>query len=171
MMMANKKVSSKKSKAPSKKQTATTKQSSQGGEGEIKRAQRLAVDVLKLKRNSEGLRYKELLRAVQEKDPNLNPNTISTAIIHLPKEHDSVIRGDTWGALFRYRKYAEEEASKPDKESKEDEIKEKSYYRSFRDWLLAEEKCEMAAITGDSRKGKREKWRIPDVVDEGSESS
>jgi len=155
---------------------ATTKKSSakkaiHADETQTQRAQRLAFEILKLKKNKDGLPHGELVTAIQEKaateGQKIKPNTIVGAVVGITKARSDIIKEEGWGAPYRLKAYSEkeaEEAAEEEEEAEKEETKERSFYKPFRDWLLIEERCETAASTGDSRKGKRGKWMIPDVI-------
>lgn len=144
------------------------KKPTKSGEGEIGKAQRIAIQVLGLKKNSDGMVHSHLIEAVLVRNPKINQHTVVRAVVDLPKDHpDAVVKGEGWGAPYRLKKIVDREAAEEDAEedaAQGTQTRERSYYKPFRNWLLSEEKCQMAAATGDVRKGKRGKWMIPDVV-------
>ncbi len=117
-----------------------------------------------LKNNSQGLRYSQLVRMIQESFPAIPTNTIQGSIWNLdteiPKEVYKADRG-----LFRHTSFREiqiipEQVSHISPPSK---LSEESFYQAFADYLKNElEECTKAIKLGGNRFA--DKWGTPDVM-------
>jgi len=103
-----------------------------------------------LKEHQNGMRYSQLVKALQESNQEIKVNTIRGAIWNLDKIYPELV-------------------SKPDKgifKLKEDAIKkqiiEEDFYQKFAEYLKELHECTKSITYGSSRQGK--KWENPDVI-------
>jgi hypothetical protein len=123
----------------------------------------IALDILK--NHPDGMKYSELMRAIAERNPALERNTIHGTIWDLQREATE-IRRPTPGS-YQLTKFQDEEVDEsPGKDSSEltprERKKEHEYYKSFAEWLEGKGICTRAIVLGGNKFGP--KWGTPDVI-------
>jgi hypothetical protein len=121
-----------------------------------------AIDLIKS--NSNGIRYSELVRKIQEEFSDIPVNTIHGTVwnleIRLPNEVYKPARG-----LFRHTSFKETDISEEERKTlpRIEKISEEDFYRPFADWLVNEvEECTKAIPLGGNKF--KDKWGTPDVI-------
>ena len=121
-----------------------------------------AIEVLKL--NSNGVRYSDLVRKIQEEIPDIPVNTIHGTVWNLETRAPTEIYKPARG-LFRHIKFREEEIGEEERKfpPEAEKIKEEDFYQPFADWLVNElEECTKAIPLGGNKF--KDKWGTPDVI-------
>lgn len=118
-----------------------------------------------LKKEPDGVRYSELVRAVSAANPKWNVNTIHGSVWDLDKQFPDTVRKPSRG-LFRLTEFTEPESDELKEEllpKTKKNVSEDQFYGPFADWLKNElEECTKAIPLG----GKifKDKWGTPDVI-------
>lgn len=115
-----------------------------------------------LKRSPDGIRYTDLLKAVQLSIPSANYNHIRGTIWNLdakkPKEVYKASKG-----LFRHTSFRDTLIGENAQVPALSRIKEEDFYQPFADWLVRElSECTKAIPLGG--KFFEDKWGTPDVI-------
>ena len=121
-----------------------------------------AIEILKL--NSNGVRYSDLVRKIQEEIPDIPVNTIHGTVWNLETRVPTEIYKPARG-LFRHIKFREEEIGEEERKfpPEAEKIKEEDFYKPFADWLVNElEECTKAIPLGGNKF--KDKWGTPDVI-------
>ncbi|MFA4853486.1 MAG: hypothetical protein WC599_13295 [Bacteroidales bacterium] len=132
--------------------------------GQIKK---IALELLA--NQSEGIRYQELRRAIQETNSSFNFSTIAGAIWDLDiTQPNEVYKPDR--GIFRLLKFKEDFLTQPDQTvvtkkvpKTTTTISEEDFYQPFADYLVKElEECTSAIALGGNIF--KDKWGTPDVI-------
>lgn len=117
-----------------------------------------------LESNSDGVRYSDLVRKIQEEVPEIPVNTIHGTVWNLETRLPNRVYKPARG-LFRCSIFREEEITKEEKKPslEVERIKEEDFYKPFADWLVNElEECTKAIALGGNKF--KDKWGTPDVI-------
>ena len=122
-----------------------------------------ALEILKSETN--GVRYSNLVRRINEQFPEFPKNTIHGVVwnldVRVPNEIYKSARGIFRHVTFREIEIREEEIIR--QPSEVERITEENFYKPFADWLVNElEECTKAIPLGGNRF--RDKWGTPDVI-------
>ena len=123
----------------------------------------LALEILRAKPADLSTGYTDLCREIQDRDRELNWNTIKTQTYKLLKECDDI--GKTSRGHYRIvtsKSRSDAEISLANMEPK-DKPKEEDFYRPFAEWLTRDmEDATKAIPLGGKKFG--DKWGTPDVI-------
>jgi hypothetical protein len=112
-----------------------------------------------------GIRYSELIRAVQEAYPEMPSNTIQGNLWNIDAVFPNRVIKPARG-LFQAKKFGDAKAVQETKIAEAEtasEIQEGNFYEPFAEWLTNElEECTKAIPLGGNRF--KDKWGTPDVV-------
>lgn len=125
---------------------------------------RVRVSALEiLREHSEGLRYTELIRAVENALHDIPHGTIEGSILQIARSDDPDIFRPSPG-LYKLRNVNEEAEDKNIKKFiDQKKIDESDFYTPFAEWLKGDlGECTEAESFGGSKLGK--KWGTPDVI-------
>jgi hypothetical protein len=118
-----------------------------------------------LKSNTDGFRYSDLMRKLQNEFSNFPVGTIHGNVWNLDTRKPNDVYKPTRG-LFRhtdFRQLGEKEEEQIVLASTEIKAGEPDFYRPFADWLVSElEECTKAIALGGNRF--KDKWGTPDVI-------
>lgn len=123
-----------------------------------------AVEIIKS--TSDGIRYSDLIRKIQEEISDVPVNTIHGTVwnldMRIPEEIYKPARG-----LFRHIKFSEVEIGKeraePPTKIEKEKMREEDFYQLFANWLAKElEECTKAIPLGGNKF--KDKWGTPDVI-------
>ena len=113
-----------------------------------------------LKDNPSGNRYSELVRKIQEENPEIPLNTIRNTIVGPLRKRPDIYQPDR--GFFRIKNIPISKQKIMITESTK-KVKEEDFYKSFADWLVNEvEECTKAISLGGTKF--KEKWGTPDVI-------
>jgi hypothetical protein len=122
-----------------------------------------AVEILS--HEKEGIRYANLMRAIEKAFPEVNHNTITGSLYNLDATRPKAVYKPDRG-LFRHTQFKEdgleqdiEIAELPEHRT----VSEGAFYDSFADWIKNElEECTKAIPLGGNKF--KDKWGTPDVI-------
>jgi hypothetical protein len=131
---------------------------------ETKREKIISKAMSIIKSNSNGIRYSDLVRKIQEEFSDIPVNTIHGTVWNLDIRNPNEIYKPTRG-LFRHTDFKDAEVNKVKQglPASIKKIKEEDFYQPFADWLVNEiEECTKAIPLGGNKF--KDKWGTPDVI-------
>lgn len=134
--------------------------------------QEKAMEILEV--HTQGMRWMELLRAVQLQAPENLHNTVYGAVHNLLKSKTDIIARPSRG-FYRLSKYIEAEDAVANEQEDHDvsvevpaetpgaePLTERDFYESFAEWMEENDEATVASALGGARLGG--KWGTPDVI-------
>lgn len=121
-----------------------------------------AIEIIKS--NSNGIRYSDLVRKIQEELAEIPVNTIHGTVWNLEMQISNEVYKPARG-IFRHTMFKGIETNEKKQESytKIQKIDEEDFYKPFADWLVNEvEECNKAISLGGNKF--KDKWGTPDVI-------
>lgn len=122
---------------------------------------RKAIEIIRS--NSNGIRYSELVRKIQEQFPDIPENTIHGTVWNLETKVSEIYKPAR--GLFQHNTFKDVETKKEERGIVPalDKVKEEDFYQPFGEWLVNElEECNKAIPLGGNKF--KDKWATPDVI-------
>lgn len=125
--------------------------------GKEERIAKAALEIVG--RERDGIRFKDLQRAILTAYPEFNPNTVAGTVVNLPSKYPDLVYKPAPG-VYRAIRFVEGDSNQCDRA---DTPKEEAFYKPFAEWLVDEvEDCTKAIPLGGNVFG--DKWGTPDVI-------